>query len=511
MSTFPMSSVRRVAAAWSIAVACALLLAASASAANVVLHDIPTASSKPTQIVAGPDGRLWFTQTGVEHQVGRFDPASGQFAPIALANIDEATADEGTVVLAPSTNGYVWALDNGGQELYRITAAGAPAHVLPYGGQGLDGLSSYDNALEMPDELVPAAGGGVWTLFSHHNPDLPGNDYNGATIIGDDGSPHLLTNQLYENPHAGALDPADGSLWFADYAYVTRVGSDGAVRRLPTGLDATYDVSSAAIGPDGALWFTAYVSGSWFTSPREGVIGHVVGNQVQVTKTSEIAAPTSLRLGPDGALWWAERLVASAGEPVGAIGRLNPATGAVQEGSLGNYKPASIAFAANGSLWFVDTDANVLGQIGVDGALFPSTPAPPGQNPPPIQNPTPAPTPKPTAVRPAVASKSLRVRDHRVAVVVSCPKAASATCRGAIRLQTATKVKLKGHQRKAIVTLASRGSYAAKPGHKTTVKLKLTKAARAVARHGRSVRVSVQLTPNGARQPAVTARLTLRG
>ena len=127
----------------------------------------------------------------------------------------------------------------------------------------------------------------------------------------------------------------------------------------------------------------------------------------------------------------------------------------------------------------------------------------------PVQNP--APGPKPAPVRAAVASKSLRVKDHRVAVVVSCPAAAKATCRGAIRLQTATKIKLKGHKRKAIVTLASRGSYAAKPGHKATVELKLTKAARTVARHGRSVKVSVLLTPTGARQPAVTARLTLKG
>ncbi|HWK28106.1 MAG TPA: hypothetical protein VNS09_16190 [Solirubrobacter sp.] len=490
----------------SLILAAVLALAAPASAANLTLFDIPAASSQPTQVIAGPDGRLWFTQTGTEHQIGRFDPVTHQFAPIALGDIEEATADSGTVRLAASTNGYVWALDNGGQELYRVTAAGTWAHALPYGGRGLDGLSSYDDALSMPDEIVPAAGGGVWTLFDHHNPSLPGNDYNGATIVDDAGAPHLVTNQLYESPHPGALNPADGSLWIADYAYVTRVGRDGAVIRIPTGLDATYDVSSAALGPDGALWFTAYVSGTWFTSPRSGVIGHVVGNAVQLTRTSSIAAPTSLRVGPDGALWWAEGLVATAGQPRGAIGRLDPATGAVQEGSLGNYLPAGITFAGNGTLWFVDSDANVIGQVGLDAALFPPPAPGPGQTPPPVQNPPPAKVPTV-----AVASKSLRVKQHRVAVALSCPKAATAACRGTVRLRTAAKVKVKGRKKKAVVTLTNRASYTAKPGKRTTVKLKLTKAARSIVRRGHKVKVTVQVTPKGAKQPAVTRRVSLRG
>src|SRR3954452_20667007 len=140
----------------SVLVAGAILAAsaAPARAATLTVVPLPSASSKPTQIISGPDGLLWFTQTGTQHQVARFNPNTGQFAPITLPPIDEATTDEGTTRLARSVNGFVWVVDNGGQELYRVAADGTFAHATPYGG-----TSSYDDALSMPDEIVPAAGG----------------------------------------------------------------------------------------------------------------------------------------------------------------------------------------------------------------------------------------------------------------------------------------------------------------------------------------------------------------
>ncbi|HEY4097590.1 MAG TPA: hypothetical protein VGM33_18850 [Baekduia sp.] len=479
-----------------------LVVAAPARAANVALHDIPTAGSKPTQLIAGPDGRLWFTETGVEHQIGRFDPGSGQFAPLNLPNIDEATSDDGTVRLARSTDGYVWVLDNGGQELYRVGGDGSLAHALPYGGQGLDGLSTYDDALDMPDEIVPAAGGGVWTLFPFHNPDLPGNDYNGATVIGNDGHATLVTSQPYEDPHPGALAP-DGSLWIADYAYVTRVGTDGTVQRFPTGLDARYDVSSATIAPDGSLWFSAYQSGSLFTSAHDGVLGHVAGGQVQLIALNGAAVPDSLRIGPDGALWWSELLpTASPGEAQGAIGRLDRATGAVQEGTLGNYKPAGIAFADNGSLWFVDTDANVVGQVAVDGALFPA-PAPPA---PPAPGPAPIPPPPhaaPLAPAPtlSVVRRHLRTLAAKHALTVRCTLHAAGTC--TVRLSLSAKSARALKLGKKALTLSSAHGTLKKSGH-VTLKIKLSKKVVSALRHARhSVALTLRTTSSA---PGHTAR-----
>ncbi|HET6505255.1 MAG TPA: hypothetical protein VFG42_00580 [Baekduia sp.] len=507
-------SPRSVSVPTSVALLAALVLLAlsgPAPAANLSVHPIPAANAKPGQMIAGPHGWLWFTEPGVEHEVGVFDPHTGGFARIALPAVSEATEDEGTVRLAQAANGYVWVLDNGGQELYRIDAAGNAAHVKPYGNRGLDGDSSYDDALSMPDQIVPAAGGGVWTLFSHHNPSLPGNDYNGATIVRDDGSPQLMTAAAYEDPHPGVLAP-DGALWIADHQNVTRVGPDGAVARYPTGLNALYAVSAIVIGPDGNPWFSAYETGSWFTSDDDGVIGHLVGGQVALTATNAKASPKSLVVGPDGALWWAEALIApNAGDPRGAIGRLDPATGAVQEGALGNYRPSALAFADDGTLWFADPDANAIGGVAVDGALFPVPSPPPVPSPAPVPAPAPAPTPKKPSTHPSVASTRLRVSKHRVAVSVACPKAAKSTCQGTLRLRTAAKVKLKGHNRKAIATVSSTGHYKVKPGHKATVRLTLSKTGKAVVRHGRTTKVTVELIPKGAKKPVATKKVALRG
>ena len=472
--------------------------AAPARAATLTVVPLPTASSKPTQLISGPDGLLWFTQTGTQHQVGRFNPSTGQFAPITLPAIDEATTDEGTTRLARSVNGYVWVLDNGGQELYRVAPAGTVAHALPYGG-----TSTYDDALSMADELVPAAGGGVWTLFDHHNPALPGNDYNGATIVDDSGHPTLVTNQLYENPHPGVLDPRDGSIWIADYNYVTHIGTGGAITRFPTGLNALYTVSSVLLGPDGTLWFTAYESGSWFTSPSDGLIGHLVGGQVQTIKLNSRSVPDSLRLGPDGALWWGERLSNVAGQPQGAIGRLDPATGAFQEGSVGNYKPAGVAFADNGSLWFIDTDANLIANVAIDGALFP--PAAPPAGPAPVA---------PAPVLPAAPKPTLRTASAKLKTVaakrrfdVRCTLAAAGTCTVTATLPASTAKKLK--LGKKTYTLATAHKTLKKKGTVTLV-LKLSKSeATKLRRYRHTVKVTVTATSSAAGHAPVSTKKTL--
>jgi virginiamycin B lyase len=481
---------------------------AVARGATLTTFPIPTAAAKPTQVITGPDGRLWFTQTGAQHEIGRFDPNTGAFAPIRLTPaIDEATTGDGVTRLAVATNGYVWALDNGGQELFKVSASGVATQVLPYGGRGLDGTSSYDDALQMPDEIVPALGGGVWTLFPFHNPSLPGNEYNGATTVSDAGAPALVTNQTYEDPHPAALDPRDGSVWVVDYAYVTHIASNGAVARYPTGLNALYAVSSVLPGPDGTLWFSAYQSGSWLTSPSGGVIGRLANGQVQTTALNSRSAPSSLRFGPEGALWWSELLSNTAGQPQGAIGRMDPANpAAFQEGSVGNYKPAGIAFAPNGGLWFVDTDANVIANVALDGQLFPQAPPP--------APPAPAPAPAlPAAPKPKLRVSSAKLKTvaskRRLTVRCALPAAGTCTVKATIAATTAKRLKLAKKAKKAY-TLASAHKRLSKKGT-ASLTLKLSKSeASKLRRSKHSVKVTLMATSTAAGHTPVTAKRTLK-
>ena len=54
-------------------------------------HRIPSAGSKPYIAVEGPDGALWFCESGAS-KIGRFDPDRGSFTEFALPT-EERDAD----------------------------------------------------------------------------------------------------------------------------------------------------------------------------------------------------------------------------------------------------------------------------------------------------------------------------------------------------------------------------------------------------------------------------------
>src|SRR5262249_32057369 len=53
------------------------------SMVTICEHKIPSADSKPYIAVEGPDGCLWFCESGAS-KIGRFDPDRGTFAEFAL-------------------------------------------------------------------------------------------------------------------------------------------------------------------------------------------------------------------------------------------------------------------------------------------------------------------------------------------------------------------------------------------------------------------------------------------
>src|ERR1700681_2666337 len=49
---------------------------------EIRLHPIPTPDAKPYIIVVGPDGALWFCESGTA-KIGRLDPSTGGFTEFA--------------------------------------------------------------------------------------------------------------------------------------------------------------------------------------------------------------------------------------------------------------------------------------------------------------------------------------------------------------------------------------------------------------------------------------------
>jgi hypothetical protein len=81
---------------------------------------------------------------------------------------------------------------------------------------------------------------------------------------------------------------------------------------------------------------------------------------------------------------------------------------------------------------------------------------------------------------------------RRVPVRITCPKSASGTCTGTAKLQTARKVRLPGHRRAKVLTLAT-GRFRAAQGKTTTVTLRLGSTGRRLLKGKRSYPVKLTL------------------
>jgi hypothetical protein len=111
-----------------------------------------------------------------------------------------------------------------------------------------------------------------------------------------------------------------------------------------------------------------------------------------------------------------------------------------------------------------------------------------------------------TVRAPSIRSTKLTASKGRVAVKLSCSKAATVKCTGKLTLRTAAKVKLGA--KRAVVTVGS-ASYSVSPGRSSTVRVKVGSKGRRLLHKVRSVRVRISVTPTGGK--ATTRAVTLRG
>jgi len=154
-------------------------------------------------------------------------------------------------------------------------------------------------------------------------------------------------------PEQIVLGP-DEALWFTGTVGETiwRVSATGEFTPFPTGLPLRGGI---LVGPDAALWFTT----------RDTVLGRLTleGEVSQVPL--DLNPFLGMALGPDGAIWLAG----------GASGKLVRvlADGAVYvyRGSVPGQRSFTLGVVAmdDGSVWYTDYDANVVGHLNPDAAL----------------------------------------------------------------------------------------------------------------------------------------------
>ena len=161
----------------------------------------------------------------------------------------------------------------------------------------------------------------------------------------------------------GITAGADGNLWFLeDVGKIGRITSSGtitefAVGALLSGSDSG-PRSTDCLGPDGNVWFTAYVASEVGRITPEGAI------MLWPTPTAN-SYPTGITTGPDGNLWFLE-LAAD------QIVRMTP-NGVFTEfpthNSSGTVDLSQISVGPDGNLWVVEYNSNRIAKVTTSGAI----------------------------------------------------------------------------------------------------------------------------------------------
>jgi virginiamycin B lyase len=280
------------------------LAAPRAHAIKVTEYQIPTSASFPGGLVAGPDGRLWFTESA-KSQLGAVT-TDGVFTEYPLAN-------------------------------QPLGLAVVPGRLLAFGEAGgsalgfstVDGFVNEYPGLSNPQAVVFGPDGRLWIcdgsskLIAFHllasspqTANLPLASSAMSITVGKDGrvwaaefnakkiaacSPE--TETCVEYPIASypsqITAASDGSVWFTEGTHlVGRIDPHGVLTEFPTQTFGT--PTGICEGPDGNMWFTEYDAGK---------IGRITtaGDVKEYALAVSSPFPHSIVLGPDGNLWFTER------------------------------------------------------------------------------------------------------------------------------------------------------------------------------------------------------------
>ncbi|MHB8717553.1 MAG: Vgb family protein [Candidatus Dormibacteria bacterium] len=289
----------------------------------------------PEQIIAGPDGAMWFTERAGGN-IGRIDPSTGVITQYPVAT--DTAAMTALYGLTVGPDGNIWFTANGGAN-YPLGDNNSPQPV------GLIGYVTTSGAVtDCPLQATETSPNGFpstpqpqyITTGPDHN--LWFTDYDGT--IGRL-TPDCKTLTLFPIPYTGVGRPIpfgittgpDGNLWFT-VGGATTIGTAGvritSCNAEPCQTDTVGKISVTGVfteyqlkdidnqccgsnsgfadittGPDGALWFT---SRSFSRIIRMTTDGHVTNWYMPIYEERGFASaePVDITRGPDGAMWTAD-------------------------------------------------------------------------------------------------------------------------------------------------------------------------------------------------------------
>lgn len=230
----------------------------------------------PDDIVVGPDGNLWFTESGVD-RIGRITPSG------TITEFTTPTADSNPTGIALGSDGNLWFAESGTNDIGRITPAGV---ITEFATDNLD--------LSSTDKMVKGPGGDVWFVAF---------DSNGDNEIARVNTAGKVTAYAANSYPADLTVGPDGSVYVAASGEIDQVNASGAVTAftIPDGSDA-YAITA---GPDGALWFGLDGSNQLGRMTTGGTFAEFSLPEPGATDGSNISIG-ALTTGPDNNLWFTD-------------------------------------------------------------------------------------------------------------------------------------------------------------------------------------------------------------
>ncbi|HEY2479327.1 MAG TPA: hypothetical protein VGI17_11435 [Solirubrobacterales bacterium] len=254
-------------------------------------------SSRPGEIIAGPDGNLWFVDAGTSAQIpGGSLPEVGRITPQGTIT-EFATGVKpplGLGGLAADPTGNVWFTQVFDLPHNNGEPGGLAGRVSPSGEVALvgDAPAAFAAPVAGPD-------GDVWFT-----------DATGHTAIDrvtPSGELAKFSQGLLGVPTHLVAGP-DGNLWFTAQQTIGRVTPSGEITTFTKCLDYRMTFSEAASivsGPGGDLWFTSVTSRMLPSMGEAPTIGRVTpSGEITLFKAGIQSEPGSIVAGPDGRVWF---------------------------------------------------------------------------------------------------------------------------------------------------------------------------------------------------------------
>jgi streptogramin lyase len=288
---------------------------------------VPTPTGEPLGITLGPDGSLWFTQSGPINspRIDRISPAG-----VVTGFATNLTASRQPVEIADGPDGNLWFTQPGVDTIGRITPAGLITEFsagITHDSEPVGITAGPDGNLWFTEDsaigrITPS---GVVTEFTRGV--TPGSEPDGITV------------------------GPDGNLWFAELDdKIGRITPAGTVTEFSAGITPGSQPQGITAGPDGDLWFT-----------EDSAIGRITPSGIVTEFSSGIrrgGSPNGITVGPDGNLWFAEQV----GDGIGRITTSGVAT-EFSAGIRASASPMDIAVGPDGNLWFTESTGHSIGRV----------------------------------------------------------------------------------------------------------------------------------------------------